>query len=176
MKRIIALLLTLAVLAFAGCSKTQDNKNNEEQAPVVPTAYSADLYITYKTKTIEGKYIQKALGNSEIKFTAPRSLNGVSIKYEGTKCTFGYAGLSLSTDLSKIPETNIGKLMIESMQSAAQDSSITKAKEDNKWIYSGQTSGHEFIITQDAKTGFFESFEMPEYDFKAELRNFTVDE
>ena len=175
MKKLSALILAFVLLIFAGCSKTE-NPKKEDEAPVVPTAYSADLYITYKNKVIEGKYTQKALGNSEIKFTSPRALNGVMIKYEGTKCTFGYAGLSLSTDLSKIPETNLGKMMIESMQSAAQDSTITKAKKDGKWIYTGENSGHEFTITQDAKTGFFEVFEMAEYELKAELRNFTVDE
>ena len=175
MKRLIALILSAMLLLLAGCSDKTAKEPEKETTPVVPSSYSADLHINFNDKIIEGKYIQQSLGNIEIKFTSPRAIKGVSIKYEGTECTFGYAGLTLSTDLSKLPETNVGKMMIESFKKASGDSAITKEKVEDKWIYKGTNNEKEFTITQDAKTGFFEKIEMPFYKFTAELTNFVTE-
>lgn len=175
MKKFLIFLLVAVMLLFAGCEKSGAPKKDKEEAPVVPASYSADLKMKYKNTAVEGKYIQKSIMENEFKFTYPKSMSGVSLKCNGTKFTFSYAGIDLSTDLSKLPESSAGKMLMESFLSAAQNTNITKEKSGDKWIYSGENSGHEFTVVQDAKTGFFETFSMPEYHISAELTNFVVE-
>ena len=172
MKKILLLFLAVTVFIFGGCSAKENGI--KDKAPVVPQSYTADLFIEYGNKTSQAKFVQRSLGDCEIEFVQPNTVKGLKISYSGTKCTLSFGALSLNADLASLPESNFGETMIEAFKAAVQDTTIEKIRMEDKWKYDGETSGKKFVIIQDAKTGFFESFEVPAYDLKIELKNITV--
>ncbi len=172
MKKILLLFLAVTLCVFGGCSSKEDNL--KDKAPVVPQSYTADLYIEFGDKMSQAKYVQRSLGDCEIEFVQPNTVKGLKIIYAGTKCTFSFGALSLNADLTSLPESNFGKAMIEAFMSAVQDTTIQKVRMGDVWKYDGETSGQKFVVIQNAKTGFFESFEIPSYDLKIEIKNITA--
>ena len=172
MRKILLLVLAVTVFVFGGCSSGKNAKKNE--VPIIPQSYTADLFIEYGNKTSQAKYVQRSLMDCEIEFVQPNTVKGLKISYNGTKCTLSFGVLSFNADLTSLPESNFGKKMIEAFKVAAEDTTIQKSRVGDTWKYNGETSGEKFVIIQNAKTGFFESFEVPAYDLKIELKNITV--
>ena len=141
---------------------------------LIPQSYTADLFIEYGNKTSEAKYVQRSFTDCEIEFVQPNTVKGLKISYNGGTCTLSFGALSFNADLKSMPESNFGKKMIEAFKSAAEDTTIKRNRIGDKWRYDGETSGEKFVIIQNAETGFFESFELPSYDLKIELKNITV--
>ena len=171
LKRALLVFVSVLLLAFGGCTSGGQGGGDKDSAPVLPQSYTADLVIDYNGKVSQAKYVQRSLGDCEIEFTEPVAIKGLKIAYKGTTCTLSYAGLKFDADLSSFPESNLGKMMIEAFKSAAQDTTVKKTRSGDRWKYEGETSEKKFLIMQNAETGFFESFEMPAYNLKIELKN-----
>ena len=171
LKRTLLVFASVLLLAFGGCTSGGQGGGDKDSVPVIPQSYTADLVIDYNGKVSQAKYVQRSLGYCEIEFTEPVTIKGLKIAYKGTTCTLSYAGLNFDADLSSFPESNFGKMMIEAFKSAAQDTTVKKTRSGDRWKYEGETSEKKFLIMQNAETGFFESFEMPAYNLKIELKN-----
>lgn len=170
MKRIFPFILSLLIVfSLCGCKNTPV-KNNKDQPPDIPTAFTADVYIINGEREYEARYDQTSLTEAQLEFTAPATVRGLKVKLNGSMCTFSYGSLTFSADLSSLPQSGIGELITKTLKTSSDTAATQSVHVGNAWETKGTVSGVDFTLRR-GENGLPQSLEIPKALLTADFRN-----
>ncbi|MBO5230428.1 MAG: hypothetical protein J6B52_03290 [Clostridia bacterium] len=150
MKRAFSILAALIFLLAAGCEK---QGINETAPPAAPTAFTANLNVTFGDTEMTAKLTQNSPDSFEIQILSPEILSSLALAYANGTCTVTYDGLKFETDLTRFPQAEFGALVTQTLADIAQDMNIQKTYSEGVWTYKGAGERGTFSLTQSAETG-----------------------
>ena len=153
----VAASIIILALAFAGCEK---QLIGEKAPPPLPESFSANVEAVFDTTAITAEFVQKSLDEFSVKILSPEILTPLTVNFENGACTVIYDGLEFKSDLSRFPQTEFGRLLIQALSDIRTDLDITKTYSEGIWTYSGSSERGIFLLKRDGETGAFTEFEI----------------
>ena len=106
----LCLVLLMALLLCTACNS--QNKNPEKP---VTTGFACDVDMTYQDMRVKGHLTRMSAGTLKMEFTEPATLNGMSMEWDGETISVKYAGLSFGVDPAAVPESALGKGLLDAL-------------------------------------------------------------
>lgn len=170
MKKYLLCLTLLLFLLLTACGKTSGDSN--ERPPAIPSSFQTTAEVNTPLQTFKAEVEYKSINNCTIRFTAPATINGIEMVWDGTMCRLQYKDVGFDVDLSKFPQSAAGSQIINSVTAALKLENIEIEKTGDNWSYSGVTKSGKFEIIQDGKTGYLTSISLPEQKVTVTFTNF----
>ena len=110
----------------------------------------------------------------EAAFTAPPSLEGVVLQFEGNAVSASYKGLAFSVPRSALPAKNMLVIAAEALDQAAETAPLTCTEQsDGTWSYAGESDAGSYTLTFSAD-GTPAVLEMPAQPFTIRFSGYSV--
>lgn len=160
------------IAACAGCKGNGPGGSTEEP---VSTGFECDVDLTYKDLNVQGHLSRLSAGTLMLDITAPKTLEGMTMQWDGETISLKMYGLSFGLDPAEIPETALGKSLLDALdgiQGTGQnpDSTLT----DDGLLTRGSSTGGSFEFLSDPETGSLLSLKVPSADLTATFSNFQL--
>ena len=160
MKKLFA-MLCCCVLFLAGCGE-------KKTAEVELGNISFDAAVTYDTYSFACTVNLGSAGTFESEITAPESVAGTKLAFDGESLTVNYMGLEYKPELPLSQET--ANSIINQIFSSVQTGGQNAQKEDGNFILRGEVSGKKFSLYV-TESGLPLSLSCPEVSLVAEFSN-----
>lgn len=168
LRRFTSLILAiLVILSFAACSK----KKNSEQP--VTIGFSCDVEVQYEEMNVKGHLTRSSAGTLIFDVTEPKTLNGLSMQWNGENITLKLHGLSFGVDPDAVPQSALGKNILSVLDAALgvrESGELT----DEGLITKGSSSSGEFEIISDPETGSLIKLTIPSVGLTAKFSSFSL--
>lgn len=161
-------MLISSLLALNAC-QAKGGKNAEDP---VSTGFECDVSLTYRDMDVKGHLTRLTAGTLVMDITEPKTLEGMSMKWDGQTISVNMYGLSFGVDPEAIPETALGKSILDALDSVPADGDRTVT--DEGVLTKGTAAGGEFTFISDAETGNLLSLTIPSVNLTATFSNFQV--
>lgn len=170
LKKIIALSLC-SILLFTGCVF---NKPKESASPDLNRLFSCNAEIRYGD--FEMSAVLKRLGDGmwEAECSAPKTLAGVKLSYNGDDITASFKGLSFSIPKTAAPVKSIFQLAFSVIDKTAAGGELPMIEKDGVLIFSGEAEQGKFEVRTDKETGNLLGFSMPAYELEITCSDFEA--
>ena len=106
-KKIISFFILAMMIVFLTSGCRSENKSENE----ITTMFSADFDAEYKDMTIQGSIVAGVHGNTEIKFTYPETISGLSVTYKEGDIQLGINSLQSTADETYLPDESLPKII-----------------------------------------------------------------
>ena len=161
-----------ACFLLCGCTAGQKTADFE---PKQDSAYTADAELEYGDgQTASLSVTRYGKGQWEAAFTAPASLEGVVLAFEGNAVTASYKGLQFSVPKSALPAKNMLVLAADALDQAAETVPLPcTMQSDGTWCYAGESEAGSCTVTFSAN-GEPLAVEIPAQPFTLRFNSYTV--
>ena len=163
--RFRVLVLTIAVgmisLLTAGCG-TQKT----EPVPVTD-GFRCEAAVTYRDMEICGTLYRQTDGKMAVTFSAPKSLSGVTVGWNGEEMTLELAGMSIAVSPEKVPHSALVKSLLDVLASPQTAGEMT----DEGYVLTGEADGRAYTLVCDPQTGLPRSLSVPDDEISAVFTN-----
>jgi|LSQX01.1.fsa_nt_gb hypothetical protein len=160
-------LVVLIVLCFAACSKKAD-----AEKPVV-TGFSCDVEVKYGEMDVKGRLTRSSAGTLIFDVNEPKTLNGLSMQWNGETISLKLHGFSFGVDPETVPQSALGKCILGVLDAALGMHDGGKVT-DEGLVTKGSSSSGEFEILSDPKTGSLLRLRIPSENLTATFSNFKL--
>lgn len=163
MRKVFFAALLMMLIVFSSC------KGSIPQSSITASFYAAtDIKQSGQSYSCNISKLKKNV--TEITFSAPESLIGVSYSWQGGACSIkcGSSGISPEEDL--LPKGSCPYLISEILDTVFNPN-ILKSKKNSsgKYVFSGSCTAGDFDLYVNPETGFIEKISVPSADLTAEL-------
>ena len=156
-----ALLLALPLLLLSGCG--------EETVPSpITDGFTCHATISYREMSIEGDLTCGTDGAVEMTFAQPKSLYGITLRWNGTEMTMALGEMSLAVPADKVPQSAL--LCCLAGVLAADHSAGSRT--DDGYVIDGEIEEKTYQLVCDSATGVPLSLTMPEEELTATFTDF----
>ena len=158
MKRLVSFaVMIITAVMFVAC--TSPIKSETSRKNGLNCAFESSVNITIDKLNAEG--IVKRFGDGvwDIEFSAPNTLSGVKLDFDGGVVTASYKGLDFSVPQSAMPVKAMMLNLIEAVDTNARLDELKGSENDNVLEVSGSLDGGDYIISV-GKDGKLISFDM----------------
>lgn len=150
MRRVFFALAAWLFLFCCGCQKSTD----EAPAQPIASAFSATVSIAQGEFSCTAAVTKSADGTFETVLETPTALKGLAITQTDETCSFAFAGLTLETPPSLLPDAAFSSCMLEAVETLQESTRFVTAEHGDNIVYSGRTkNGDLFTFTQEKETG-----------------------
>lgn len=169
-RRLLGLCLALltAVLVCTACNSSA----NEPEKPVT-TGFECDVNMTYQDMQVKGHLTRESAGTLQITFTEPAGLDGMSMQWDGENVTMKMGGISFGVDPSAIPQSALGKGLLDALDAGFRSSESGQMTEKGL-ATTGDSVNGQFEILSDPENGQLLSMQIPELNVAATFSNFKA--
>ena len=147
------------------------NEGKRAEDPV-STGFECDVSLTYRDMDVKGHLTRLTAGTLVMDITEPQTLEGMSMKWDGQTISVNMYGLSFGVDPEAIPETALGKSILDSLDGVTADGE--RIVTDEGVLTKGNAAGGEFTFVSDPETGNLLSLTIPSVNLTATFSNFQV--
>lgn len=149
--------------------QAKGGKNAEDP---VSTGFECDVSLTYRDMDVKGHLTRLTAGTLVMDITEPKSLEGMSMKWDGQTISVSMYGISFGVDPDAIPETALGKSILDALDGVPADGDRTVT--DEGVMTKGDAAGGEFTFISDPETGNLLSLTIPSVNLTAAFSNFQI--
>jgi len=173
MKRFICVFAILLLIFLTSCD---GRISLSATPPPVPAFFTTDALIKQGSTDISASLKREATGITTINITAPESLAGMEIQFDGELCKFMMGGLTLDLGYANFPQTAFFKVIMNTLKRMNEDMTVTASKNMDLWEYQliGEQGNEIITVVQSDLTGFLESMHVPSRDLEVTFSNFRV--
>lgn len=166
-KRLTAVIFSLIMVSvFTGCA-------GKRAAPPQTADFSCNAHIVYKDLALEAELSRSDRGLLTVTFTAPATVKGLSMQWDGEKVNLSVGGIGYSLDPAALPESGLGNGLIDVLDTVASaDLSPTLAGSDARLTGSGKNGS--FTLLSDPITGALRSLSVPSLPLEATFTDFRT--
>lgn len=168
-KGVAAALCGMCLLLFCAC----DGPSVPDSPPNLPEKFSGDAAVSIEDYTMLA-HVQYALEYLEVTFQSPEVLQKMKMTFTGDECSVSYDKLSLNLDVSALPKSAFGRLILQTMRQCAAKSDISVSRTENGWLYTGKAVGGSFEALQDPSSGAITRITCPEWKTTIEFSDIQV--
>jgi hypothetical protein len=162
--------LALAIVWLTFLTGCRGAPPSAVDAPVTD-GFTCEADITYKDTRLAGTLSRAGAGTLKLAFSAPDTLKGITVEWQGDAVTASLYGLSFSLSEQALPAGALGRVLIDALDAASRSSDgvrITGAA--LTWTGAGQNGA--VTLTADPADGRLLSLEMPGVPLKATFSGF----
>lgn len=168
MARRLVLLCCCIWLTLSGCQAT-----TEETKPPVTTGFSCEADIRYKDMELTGRLSRSTAGTMQLTFSAPDTLKGVTVEWQGDTVTASLYGLAFELSPDTLPAGALGKVLTDALDTvwrAPEEGTLT----DAGWRWEGSAQNRSVTLLADPADGSLLSLEMAAIPLSVSFRNFET--
>ena len=158
-----ALLLALPLLLLTGCGETNT-------APPITDGFSCHATVSYREMSIEGALTCGKNGLVELSFDQPKSLYGITLRWDGTEMKMVLGDMSLAVPAEKVPQSALLCCLAGVLSADHGDGTIT----DTGYVMTGEVDGNAYELVCDPDTGTPRTLSMPEEELIATFTDFKA--
>ena len=165
MKRFFGILLVsvTVLLCLCGCGK----KTTIEP---ITDGFTAQATIRYKEMDVKGQVSCSTDGRVTMVFTEPKSLDGVTLGWNGTQMQMQLGGMSIEVAEERMPDGGLIRCLVQVLS----DVEAKKGKQDGgDYVINGEAEGKAYTLICDAKTGLPKSLSVPDESLTATFSQVT---
>ena len=159
----IGVLLMLPLFVFSGCGQ-------KAAIPPITDGFTSHVAVEYREMLIEGDLTCGQDGAVAMDFTLPKSLYGVSLRWDGQEMSIALGGMHLAVPAEKVPQSALLCCLAGVLAADHEMDGTT----DEGSVITGQVDGKAYELVCDAKTGFPLRLSMPEEELEATFTAFQL--
>ena len=159
--------LAVAVAAFlclCGCGK-------QTAIDPITDGFTAQAAICYKEMDVAGQFSCSTDGRVTMVFSQPRSLDGVTLGWNGNEMQMQLGGMTIAVSEDSMPDGGLIRCLTEVLASAEPKKS---KKNGEDYVVSGEVEGRAYTITCDGATGLPKSLSVPDEELEATFSQVAV--
>lgn len=161
--RKMGLFLALPWLVLTGCGES-------DAVPPITDGFTCHTEITYREMTLEGDLSCGKDGSVEISFDQPKSLYGITLRWDGREMRMALGEMSLTVAAEKVPQSALLCCLAQVLASDHETGSRT----DTGYVITGEVEGKAYELVCDPDTGTPISLHIPEEELMATFTEFSV--
>lgn len=170
-RRLLALVCICAVcvtggIALSGCT------GKEPEQPVV-TDFSCTMQVQYGDLAVEGRLTRQSAGLLTMELTAPETLEGLTLEWDGQEVSVKMYGLSFGVDPSTFPSTALGSSLLAALDAATRLQGGGQLTAEGLETVGGEIGG-EFTLLSDPNTGSLLALTIPSAGIRATFSDFQL--
>ena len=177
MKPLVFLRCSLIFSMAAGCLLTGCTApgSEEEFRPKLDAAYSVHAAMQYgDQQSAEMKLVRSGAGDWDAEFSAPETLSGVLLSFDGSAVTASYKGLAFTIPKNALPAKAMLCIVTDVLDAVqAQDALNCTAESDGSRTCSGDAEGGTYTL-KFAPDGTLTAFEMPGQPLKVTFTEYAA--
>ena len=165
MKRIFGKLtvVTMALLCLCGCGK-------KTAIQPITDGFTAQATIRYKEMDVKGQFSCSTDGRVTMVFTEPKSLDGVTLGWNGTQMQMQLGGMAIEVAEERMPDGGLIRCLTRVLSHVESQ----KGEQDgNDYVIRGEAEGKAYTLVCDAQTGLPKSLSVPDEHLTAEFTQVT---
>lgn len=159
MKRFFG-LFTAAVLVLCcvgGCGK-------KTTIQPITDGFTAQADIRYKEMDVQGQFSCSEDGRVTMVFSLPKSLEGVTLGWDGTQMQMQLGGMTIAVDEDSMPDGGLIRCLTGVLSSVEPK----KGKQEGEdYVIDGEAKGVSFTLICDATTGLPKTLSVPSENLTA---------
>lgn len=166
MKRIYGALLVIVtvLLCLCGCGK-------KSTIQPITDGFTAQATIRYKEMDVAGQFSCSADGRVNMVFSLPKSLDGVTLGWNGSEMQMRLGGMTITVSEDSMPDGGLIRCLTRVL--AAVEPSGGK-KEGERYIIDGDVGGTAYTLVCDVTTGFPLSLSVPDEQLEVTFSEVTM--
>ena len=162
----IFIFLTLII---SGCSEASDTPNAQ-----IPTKFESDFDANFENLELSGHISRLETGIYTFTFTAPKSLEGIELKFIGDTITALFNGVDFEANVEAVPYSGFIKSVANSLDTISKSSDISITKTDGYNKYSAKSQLGTFYILQEQDSADIVSLVIESTDTSIKFSNFST--
>lgn len=158
--RLLAVLST--VLLMAGC----DASSSVEP---ITSGFTCHTAMQYRDMVVEGELICSTDGRATLAFTLPKSLQGVTLGWDGSGMTMELGGMRMTVPTEKVPESALIRCLLKVLAATHPTGDLT----DDGYVIHGQMEYLTYTLVCDPTSGLPLSLSIPDEPLEAVFTDMT---
>ncbi len=166
MKRVFGRLaaITAALLCLCGCGK-------QTTIDPITDGFTAQASIQYKGMDVQGQFSCSADGRVTMVFSLPRSLDGVTLGWNGSEMQMRLGGMTIAVAEDSMPDGGLIRCLTRVLSSVKPKEG---EREGADYIISGEVEDTAYTLVCDAESGLPKSLSVPDEELTATFLQVTV--
>ena len=159
--RVGLVLLCVPLLLLTSCGE-------QVVVPPITDGFTCYADMTYQEMELKGKLTCGKDGTVQMQFDEPKSLKGITLRWDGNEMKMMLGEMSMSVPQEKVPQ---GALLYCLAQVMAADPKEGKAVDD-RYVITGEMEGKTYELVCDPQTGTPLTLSIPEEELTATFTEF----
>ena len=160
MKRMLfPLLAVLFISLLCGCARTHP----DNAAAPVTNGFTCQASIHYHELELQGQLSRQTDGKLLMAFTAPKSLTGITLGWDGNHMTMELGGMGVAVPTEKVPQGALIQRLLQVLCAPHTNGTVT----DEGYVVTGEIDGQPYTFVCDPDTGLPRSLSLPEEELEA---------
>lgn len=157
------MLLVLPLVMLCGCG---------ESAAVLPITdgFTCHTAVSYREMSIEGTLACGKDGTVEMSFDQPKSLYGITLRWDGNEMKMALGDMSLAVPAEKVPQSAL-LCCLAGVLAADHDEGV---RADAGYVITGEVDGKAYELVCDPEIGAPISLALPEEELTAVFTEFKA--
>ena len=159
----LAALAAALLVCLSGCGSTHPDNTVHP----VTTGFSCDTTIHYHEMELQGTLTRDAGGALTLSFSMPKTLDGVSIGWDGTAMSMELGGMRIAVPTDKVPQGALVQRLLQVLAAEHGDGTVT----EEGYVISGDVGGDAYTLVCDPDTGLPDTLSLPAEELEATFTN-----
>jgi len=151
-----------AALMLAGCGTPRS-------AAPVTDGFTCHAAMQYREMVVEGQLTCSADGAAALSFSLPKSLQGVTLGWNGSGMTMELGGMSLAVPTEDVPESALIRCLLSVLSASHPKGSLTA----DGYVVEGEAEGVAYTLVCDPTSGLPMSLSVPSQELEAVFTDMT---
>lgn len=156
--------MTMALLCLCGCG-------GADSIDPITDGFSAQATIHYKEMEVQGQFSCSADGKVNMSFTLPKSLDGVTLGWNGSEMQMRLGGMTIAVAQDSMPDGGLMQCLTRVLASVQPQNG---QREDTDYVIGGEIDGVGYTLVCDAATGLPKSLSVPDEQLDATFSDVTI--
>ncbi len=152
-RRLYALLLSVLLLGVAGCSSSHPDNT----VSPVTAGFTCHTAMQYHELALEADMTRDTAGKLTLTFTAPNTLEGVAIGWDGKDMTMELGGMSVAVPADRVPQGALVQQLLCILATDHGDGTVT----EEGYTVQGDLAGSPYTLVCHPDIGFPQRLSYP---------------
>ena len=166
MRRVFGRLaaVTAALLLLCGCGATGTIEP-------VTDGFTAGATIRYKEMDVQGQFSCSADGRVNMVFSLPKSLDGVTLGWNGSEMQMRLGGMTITVSEDSMPDGGLIRCLTRVLAAVEPTGGVRQGED---YVIDGEADGTAYTLVCDAATGLPKSLSVPTEELEVTFSEVTL--